>query len=57
MHCARLWRGVCGSGKSQMKLEQSCEIYEEKRSENMSYYSLRLSIVFNRVKNNYFLLW
>lgn len=40
-----------------MKLEQSCETYEEKRSENMSYYSLRLSIVFNRVKNNYFLLW
>lgn len=51
-HCARLWREVCGSGESQM----ICEIHE-KCGDNMSYWTLRLSIVFKRVKNNYFLLW
>lgn len=39
-----------------MKPEQVCEILEERRGDNTSCWTLRLSTVFERVKNNYIIV-
>ena len=46
-----------GVGKSQMKPGQGCETRRRKSDDDTSYWTLRLSIVFKRVKNNSLLLW
>lgn len=54
--CKAQERGELSEKKSQMKPGHICEIYELKSNGETSYWTLRLSIVFNRVKNYYLLL-
>lgn len=51
--CKAQERGELSEKKSQMKPGHICEIYELKSNGETSYWTLRLSIVFNRVKNYY----
>lgn len=55
--CKALERCVWCRKNLKRKPGQSCEIHEQKSDDDTSYWTLRLAIVFNRVKNNYFFLW